>query len=413
MQRQGRILKALQHFHFLHFIGVMAMSALMAGCSNGLEPVNMEDKPLEKPLPINTKPRILAIGQGFSVGIKRDGTVWTWGSNSNRILARNVTSVQEAYEPGQVVGIADAVSVVANSCIFVLMKNGTVWSWGSNRSRQLGYDSDDTFSDVPKKIPGLSDVVDIATSSEAGFALKRDGTVWGWGSGAAGLLGVSAKQSNNGVMRIHGLENIKKIEARHAIDESGRLWIWGVDKNLAGRDMKNKNPLIPGMANIPEKIVDVSVNADAVYALSEFGYLWVWGYNNGGQLGIGDNLDKKILLPVRLSSISGVTHIASSLGAVTATQNFLVTWGVSAGGEPPAAPFPRKDLSVPSKMSGEIVFPIKYLIGGMSAYAVIDSNDDVWFWKDNSRGQRGVGYIPESQDVRYWTTPEKSHWSYK
>ncbi len=165
-------------------VGVVMVAVMTAegGCSR-LDKVDMEDKPLENPLPINTRPRILAIGQGFSVGVKKNGTVWSWGDNFNGALGRKLSEPEEGYEPRQVPGLKDAVSVVASDCVLVLMKDGTVWSWGDNSHRQLGYDTENKFSDIPRQIPGLSDVVDISTLAGTSQALKKDGTVWGWGWG--------------------------------------------------------------------------------------------------------------------------------------------------------------------------------------------------------------------------------------
>ncbi len=394
-------------------MGVTLMTATLTACSQGLEEVHMEDRPLDKPLPINTRPRIMAIGQGFSVGIKKDGSVWTWGRNFQDILGRPIGRTEEGYVPGLVPGLKDAVSVVADDCIILLMKDGTVWSWGENDHGQLGYATEKKYSGTPRQIPGLTDVIDIATSAGGSQALKKDGTVWGWGSGEAGLLGASVEKTKNNIRQISGLHNIARIEMRHAIDRSGRLWIYGIDPVLAGRNVSAALTLMPGIAAIPTPVVDVSVRSDAAYALLENGEIWSWGYNNGGQLGSGEKPEKKYALPKRIHSLSRVILIASNLGATVVTENgILATWGVSASAPPGPSPFPRHDLNAPYKIKNKMKFPIRYVVGGMSAYAAIDDVGEVWYWRDNSRGQRGTGLIVRNPDEKYWTTPEKSLWVY-
>jgi alpha-tubulin suppressor-like RCC1 family protein len=71
-----------------------------------------------------------------------------------------------------------------------LKRDGTVWAWGSNDSGQLG-DGTMTDSLVPKKISpsSLSGVIAIAATTSHNLALKSDGTVWGWGHNNYGELG--------------------------------------------------------------------------------------------------------------------------------------------------------------------------------------------------------------------------------
>ena len=72
---------------------VMSVSLSLASCSYflpsttpsafGLLADKGDTRPFEKPLPINTQPKRLALGNSFAIGVKEDGTVWSWGSESN------------------------------------------------------------------------------------------------------------------------------------------------------------------------------------------------------------------------------------------------------------------------------------------------------------------------------------------
>lgn len=401
-------------------MGVTFMAPTLTSCSPGLEEVHMEDRLLDKPLPINTRPRILATGQGFSVGVKKDGTVWSWGSNIRQAyLGRRTASDQEALVPAQVPGLKDAVSVVASSShTLVLMKDGTVWSWGENNNGQLGYPTKARDSGVPQKIPGLTDVVDIAARSGVSQALKKDGTVWGFGWGSGGRLGRTALEDHNPMMKIDGLQDIVRIEIGYsvslAIDKAGRLWTYGENERLQGRPLgKNTKEaaVTPGVVGLPRRVVDVSANAHPVYALLEDGTVWSWGSNYAGQLGIGDRNEKGCSLPVRVQSLSSVILLASGMGGAVVTKDgTIATWGTSAGGAPHNMMVHH--LAVPYALKTKLPPPIQYLVGG-GAYAVVDGNGNAWFWQTNSMGERGTGARVDEPSVTYWITPEKSLWSYR
>ncbi|WP_052702927.1 stalk domain-containing protein [Paenibacillus beijingensis] len=61
-----------------------------------------------------------------------------------------------------------------------LWSDGSVAGWGFNKSGQVG---DGTKIDqyVPKKLPGLPPIIQVAASGGQSFALDRDGKVWAWG----------------------------------------------------------------------------------------------------------------------------------------------------------------------------------------------------------------------------------------
>jgi len=78
-----------------------------------LRKVSVKDQPFETPLTIQADHRTLAIGAGFSVGVKADGTVWTWGNDYKGALGRPINSQKERLMPGNVPEIEGAVAVAA------------------------------------------------------------------------------------------------------------------------------------------------------------------------------------------------------------------------------------------------------------------------------------------------------------
>lgn len=85
----------------------------------------------------------------------------------------------------------DATSIAAGDFhSLVLRSDGTVWSWGKNTNGQLGRPTGaDTFSSVASRVPELPKVRAVAAGYDHSLALGEDGTVWSWGANDGGKLG--------------------------------------------------------------------------------------------------------------------------------------------------------------------------------------------------------------------------------
>lgn len=133
--------------------------------------------PVSVPGQVYTNVLAVAAGGAHSLALCGDGTVFAWGGNSTGEAAGFETpypyiAVGKVRVSGK---ILDNVAAISAGDFFslALKRDGAVASWGRGR-----WDNNRNQVDVP---PGLSNVIAIAAGGNCSVVLKQDGTVLGWG----------------------------------------------------------------------------------------------------------------------------------------------------------------------------------------------------------------------------------------
>ncbi|HET9951992.1 MAG TPA: FlgD immunoglobulin-like domain containing protein, partial [Candidatus Eisenbacteria bacterium] len=281
-------------------------------------------------------------GRSYSMALRSDGTVYTWGRTENGELGNGVGWSNYVHSP-QAINLTNVIQIEAgNTHALALLRDGTVRSWGSNFYGQLG---DSTRNDrltpsptrfsgcivalaagyshtlalradgtvlacgnnalsslgngttggiypFPSPVPGLTDVVAIAAAGYSSFALRSDGTVWSWGYNAFGELGNGNTTDSAVPVQVSGLSEIRQIAASYyngyAIRNTGEAYAWGRGDMGAigdGSAAWRLTPVvIPGLTD-PKKIE--AGDAGWAIALLQDGTLRAWGYNVHGVLASG------------------------------------------------------------------------------------------------------------------------------
>lgn len=255
------------------------------------------------PLKIPSLSNIVAISAGhwFSMALKNDGSVWTWGYNFNGNLGNGTTT--STNTPIQVLSINNITAISAGymHCL-ALQSDSTVWSWGGNSSGQLG-DGTNIDSYTPIKINNFGSVYAIDAGDFHSVALKQLASVWHWGSSNFSNVPVEMSTISN---PFYGSIKIAAGGGHSfAIKYNGRLRAWG--DGTSGQLGDGANGISPS----PVQVVSFTTNASAVAAggqhsliLKDDGTLWATGSNFYGQLGTGNNTDSNV--PVMISGLCSI-----------------------------------------------------------------------------------------------------------
>jgi alpha-tubulin suppressor-like RCC1 family protein len=172
-----------------------------------------------------------------NVALKTDGTIWTWGFNYSGMLGQGTTQyVPQHYSPFQLPG--EWISVGARyGHMAAVRKDGTIWTWGNNSDGQLG--TNDTNNRLsPTQVQTGTDWKKIYVGFFNNFAIKNDGTIWSWGRNGYGELGKGANSSsmNNYIpVQVPNFVNPLLIAPGQSftglIAEDGRMYTVGLNGN--------------------------------------------------------------------------------------------------------------------------------------------------------------------------------------
>ena len=203
-----------------------------------------------------------------------------------------------AIAPTGIQGINDVVALAGgqSSASYALKRDGTVWilaGTGPTPTQQGNIASSTPYFTPYVDTSSLGTVQQIAAGKSFGLALKKDGTVWGWGSNLYGALGNYAVSHLSVPSQIAGINNVKSIYAGgnmvHVIKSDGTVWAWGTGYPGNGQMMNNQK--IPTEITQLEGTVSINCNPTAngnAYAIDGNGRVYSWGPSNPyGTLGLG------------------------------------------------------------------------------------------------------------------------------
>ena len=287
---------------------------------------------------------MVSAGISHSLAIRSNGTVWGWGYNYNGAVGDGTTS--ERNSPVQVTGLSGACVQVSagNGFSMALQSNGSVWGWGTNTNGQLG-DGTTTQRNSPVQLPGLSgSFAAIAAGQYHGLALRNDGTVWAWGSNSNGQLGIgtSGTVPQTTPVEVTGtngtpLAGIVAIAAgayhSMALRNDGTVWAWGMNSDGQIGDGTTTQRDSPVQVTALSGIVAISAGDYQGFALTSNGNVTGWGLNSTGQVGDGTATQRNS--PVLVSGLGGIVAIAGGWEHNLAVKQdgTVESWGDNTYGE--------------------------------------------------------------------------------
>ena len=370
------------------------------------------------PVATMTNWKQLSIGSGHSCGVSTDNKAYCWGTNGYGQLGNNSTvntTSPVAVDTSGVLSGKTILSVVASynhTC--AVASDNLAYCWGIDTSGELGNNSL-VNSSVPVAVYAngvLSGktVKSVAPGFSASCVIASDNQAYCWGGNINGTVGnnSTAQISVPAAVYTTGALSGKTILSIYpgtgmtcAVASNNLAYCWGGAGRLGdGSSVQSPVPVAVSTAGAlsGKTIKSMTLNWSYSCVIASDNQAYCWGWNNAGQPGNNSIVDSTIpVAVVNTGALSGKTVKSIAAGTdshtcVIASDNQVYCWGSNDKGQYGNGTVTQSTVPVATTntgaLSGKTISTI--LSGGSYTYA-IGSNNHVYAWGENSNGQFGNG----------------------
>ena len=303
----------------------------------------------------------ISLGYKFSVALKQDGTVWSWGQNNDGELGLGNTT--EYDEPQQITEITEKITDVKTGYYhsIALTEKGEVYTWGYNGYGQLGNGTSEN-STTPVKVTGLKNVAKIDAYKYMTIVSTQNGEVYVWGRG-------------------YGKTPVKLNFSRKIIDVAGNI--------VLAENRKAYN--LDETKSYGKDLIKVVAGYNHYLGLTSDGEVYAWGSNSYGQLGNGNNTSSstavKVVTPDGKSNMTNIVDISAgdSYSIITDKDGKVYTFGYYGDYRTANTVHSNKPVEIQDLYKTELVAASE---GGHTA--IVDWDGNVYTVGLNDYGQLGL-----------------------
>jgi alpha-tubulin suppressor-like RCC1 family protein len=333
----------------------------------------------------------------LTVSIAAVPGLYAWGPNSSGQLGLNDRVNRSS--PVQVGSEATWSSISAGHISFAqgIKTNGTLWGWGYGANGNLGL-NDVAYRSSPTQV-GTDTTWSslVSCSRQFSAAIKTNGTLWLWGYNDYGNLGGNNRINRSSPTQVGTDTTWSKIalsmNSTAAIKTNGTLWTWGNNSQgaLATNNIVLRSSPAQVGAGTDWNLISSSgaIGNYRFAAIKTTGTLWAWGDNGQGQLGLNSAGGFRSS-PVQIGANTNWSKIFFGMHAMAIkTDGTLWTWGLNNNGQLGLNDTANRSspVQVGSGTDWNLIATSRYHT------VAIKTNGTMWTWGANLNGNLGLNNI--------------------
>jgi uncharacterized protein YjdB len=412
--------------------GVAAGTATITGTSEG-QSATAEVQVFVPPVAsVTVTPTPASVGIGDSLrltaaladadGNPITGRPVTWASSNSLLADVSSSGLVRGLAPGEVAITATAEGESGTAALSVTLRFssvsagtdftcavtpvGTAYCWGRNAGGSLGNGSlQNRAEPAAVALPAGVRFDSVSAGQDHACGLARDGTVYCWGSNAAGQLGTGdavSRQTPAAVIAPLGAPAVRYTNVSAgaqftcARTTTDLVYCWGLNfdgqlGNAENFGFATPNPRPLEVQGGPFDVV--SAFRGHVCALTDVGFAFCWGDNASGQLGRGGPTGPGDPIPAQISGSRRFSAIASGDGhtcAIGLLDDSASCWGSNSSGQLGTTLGNGATRSAsPVLVSGSRTFST--VSAGQALTCAVTSAGAGFCWGSNAFGQLGIG----------------------
>ncbi len=260
-------------------------------------------------------------GDYFILALKDDGTIWSWGINSQGQLGRGYISKYDSI-PQQIGADRDWVKIFANgNRSIAIKKDSSIWAWGMNSNSELGV-GDEYAITFPRRFGEHKKWKTVCMDHSIFIVVDANGSAlcnlgWGRNSGYYETTRYSIEEINSrygglsfrdtsGMFYFipdvdgYGAAPFGKVKAFD--DYNGRCAFVDQNNDVYAHDTldcEGEYHVVHRKVMENVRVKKLNSKLDGKYLLEEDGKLWYWGCNRFGYSGLG--YKKVVEIPIRIA----------------------------------------------------------------------------------------------------------------
>ncbi len=318
-----------------------------------------------------------------------NGVTWTSADGTGTFTASN-----QQYMLYNEIIPGNGINATARTWTFNLPTSGTTFTFQVAITTALPNETGGAGANIPAHTFASLGAAGVVAGHQCG--IRTGGSIYCWGQGAVGELGISPRHDNNQPIQALDptLYSAVSASAGHTcgLTTVGGVRCWGNNATgQLGNNTTTQSDLPVFVSGLGNGVSAVSAGTNHTCAITTSNALLCWGGAAGGQLGEGTTSGNKTSPQSVTGLSSGVTQVsAGGIMTCAVVSGGVKCWGLRLAGQLGDGGTDGAKIATPIDVAG-VTSGVTEVATGGNNWACAIQTGGVKCWGDNAFGEMGNG----------------------